>query len=142
MCDGFNQTYMTSVSGQWGPSGTSLMLLRLSGGMILDSTCRHRQRVLYSLLIGGIPVINRHPMVRFKIPFPAIRLECNLAFGSLTLLRVIYPSNGSIVISELFKLGAIPNVIRHTSTFPALTSQHISSLLGSLWLLFSWQSFS
>lgn len=35
----------------------SLMLLRLSGGMILDSTCRQRQRVLKSLLIGGIPVI-------------------------------------------------------------------------------------
>lgn len=46
---------MTSVSGQCGPSGTILMLFRVSGGMILDSTCRHRQCVLQSLPIGGIP---------------------------------------------------------------------------------------
>lgn len=39
-------THITSVSGQWGPSGMSLMLRKLSGGMILDSTCRQWQRVL------------------------------------------------------------------------------------------------
>lgn len=47
---------MTSVSGQCGPLGKSLMLFRLFGGMIVDSTCRHRQWVLKSLLIGGKPV--------------------------------------------------------------------------------------
>lgn len=46
---------MTSDVAQWGPSGMSLMLLRLFGGMILDSTCRQWQRVA-SLLMGGIPV--------------------------------------------------------------------------------------
>lgn len=50
---------MTSMSGQCGPSGTSSMLLRVSGGMILDSTWRQRQCVLKSLLIGTIPVAKR-----------------------------------------------------------------------------------